>query len=522
ASADTVSFDALSDSQLVVLDNLSGDDLAAGDWSRLHTYVRDMGGSILVTGGDQSFGLGRYDELPIAPALPVVSAPGSKRAVTLVVVLDVSGSMGEEVGGTAKLAVAKQAIMGLRQVLSRDDRVGVVAFSASPRVISQPVVSAEQWEELRQKMLALDAGGGTRITPALEAAEKMLRTAEGQTVRHVLLLSDGESADFEARKMAEAFRAGKISVSTVATGKQVDREKLSFLARQTGGRFYEMRDLRRLAATFLKDLLQAKHKVVSREPAAVEWKEPRPIWPPRVSPVPDVAYHLITGAKSEARVHLTTTAGTPIAASWRHGLGKVAVLPVSLHESDNAAWTKWPDLPGFLWPIVNWLRARPRPAGWNLTLNQQDATLQIEVRVPAREAAKQALAFSASTVTPRGNLETTPLEHTAPRIFSATIKATEQGTYWVSVQQKDSGGQAWQRESITLGPPAEWRQTGLDEKGLGNIARTTGGTVIEADEQIEGLALMQTGGLQPVGLYLLYAAAAVFVAEICARLLRRD
>ncbi|MDK1031865.1 MAG: VWA domain-containing protein, partial [Planctomycetia bacterium] len=373
----------LARSRLVVLDNLSGKDLLSRQWQRLDAFVKDTGGALLVLGGDRSFGLGQYDELPIAAALPVVSSPGQKRAVFLVVVLDVSGSMRQMVGGTTKLAVAKRATLGLREVLSENDRVAVVAFSASPTVAAGPV-GVSRWQELREKVLALQAGGGTRITPALKKAAEVLATGSADAVRHIILLSDGESPDFDADEMAQQFARAKVSVSALATGDQTNREKLMRLAQKTGGRFYAMKDINRLPATFLKDLLQAKQKVMSLKTQPARWKDPQPIWPAGDTDVPPVDFHLLTQAKAGARVHLAVPAGNPIIASWRYGLGKVVAMPTSLSPADNPAWARWPGRRAFLGPLINWLRSRPRPADWTLSLKEDSGELKIRLRTPAK------------------------------------------------------------------------------------------------------------------------------------------
>ena len=100
------------------------------------------------------------------------------------------------------------------------DRVGVVAFAGRDDVIS-PLAPLEEWDGLRRRLLALRAGGGTRITPAVEAAADLFTPPQkGDTkVRHLMLLSDGRSKDFDAaRRDVESVELALIGFAVARVG----------------------------------------------------------------------------------------------------------------------------------------------------------------------------------------------------------------------------------------------------------------------------------------------------------------
>ena len=73
----------------------------------IRTYVEDLGGGLVMIGGDQSFGLGGYYKTTLEEILPVRSnfdKEKEKPSLAMVLVIDKSGSMGGE-----KIELAKDA-----------------------------------------------------------------------------------------------------------------------------------------------------------------------------------------------------------------------------------------------------------------------------------------------------------------------------------------------------------------------------------------------------------------------------
>ncbi|MCA9619128.1 MAG: VWA domain-containing protein, partial [Myxococcales bacterium] len=78
----------------------------------LASYARDLGGGLLLTGGDRSFGPGGYARTPLEEVSPVsFDLKQDKRRASLaeVIAIDISGSMGATVGGQTKLELANEA-----------------------------------------------------------------------------------------------------------------------------------------------------------------------------------------------------------------------------------------------------------------------------------------------------------------------------------------------------------------------------------------------------------------------------
>src|SRR5439155_13448403 len=88
--------EALSAYELVILSNVPAEAMPPARMDALRGYVHDLGGGLIVVGGDQSLTAGRYRHTSLEEALPVLSEPGKpkpKPTLAMVLILDISGSM---------------------------------------------------------------------------------------------------------------------------------------------------------------------------------------------------------------------------------------------------------------------------------------------------------------------------------------------------------------------------------------------------------------------------------------------
>ena len=100
------------------------------------------------------------------------------------------------------------------------------------------------------------AGGGTTIYPALKTAFDRL-AAYDAPLKHIILLSDGQSNEGDYGGLVAACREQKITLSTVAVGADADLRLMQFLAQGGGGRFYVSEDVGSLPRIFTKEAFLA-------------------------------------------------------------------------------------------------------------------------------------------------------------------------------------------------------------------------------------------------------------------------
>ncbi|WP_338737991.1 VWA domain-containing protein [Haloplanus salilacus] len=290
----------------VVVQNVAAGDM--GNVDELQRFVID-GGGLLMAGGPDSFENGNYANSSVASMLPVTfgeSSPGSARIVMLI---DVSGSAGD--GMRIQKAIALDAL----SQLDDDNTVGVVGFNQRAYSVADPVQLSEGRGDIEDRIRRLQAGGATNIANGLRGAEEMLGGQRGT----VILVSDGGDTASRSAVVANALGRQGIRVIAVGAGRNVNEGVLRRIAEESGGNYFRADETDRLRLLFGGGsrqfegegltVVDSSHFVTSGVTL-----ESNPGRANDVSMRPGANF-LVAGPD-----------GTPAAASWRYGLGRVATI----------------------------------------------------------------------------------------------------------------------------------------------------------------------------------------------------
>ena len=190
----------------VVLANVPAADLSATQMRAITSYVQNLGGGLVVVGGEQSYGVG-----PVQPDAAGRGAAGP------------DGPAGPDADGQRGAGAGDRRLRehGRRPGLLED---GPGEGGGDPRHRAAERAGSA-WRDLVRRHAALGGpdgvpggpgaaqaqigsiapGGGTAIFPALEAAYNDISTREAK-VRHILLLTDGLSSggDYDRLTAADA------------------------------------------------------------------------------------------------------------------------------------------------------------------------------------------------------------------------------------------------------------------------------------------------------------------------------
>jgi Mg-chelatase subunit ChlD/uncharacterized membrane protein len=353
----------LLDYDAVLLLNLPKSLLTVEQVEALRTYVEQFGGGLVMIGlgGDLAHEI--TTPAPLDPLLPVQFEPKglheATRRVCMILLIDRSASM---LG--PRIAATKRAAVELIKQLSPEDLVGVLAFDTQPYVVAEVQPVAQVSARLVDTLVKLRSSGGTDVYPALTAAADRLELT-GATLKHIILLSDGNTPFHgEAyRALVESFRLDGTTVSTIGIGSVfVNTDYLAWLAKATGGTFYQLRDLDELPRLIARDAQQALGRLPFTEGRFHPSKTPMTDWFTDTSDWPTLGGYLTTTARPGVRVDLTVNGGEgddPLLARWWVGEGRVVSFTSDADTRWSPEWIRWPGFEGAWAQVVRWAM-RPR------------------------------------------------------------------------------------------------------------------------------------------------------------------
>jgi len=508
----------LAETSVVVVDDFPAALLGTKD-RELASFVREDGGGLMMLGGSGSFGVGGYIETAVDTVLPVHCDPrdARKKPLALVVVLDSSGSMGE--GGGRKMDMARAAAVRTLSRLAEADRACVIAFRVAPEVVV-PLRSVEDVDGVARKLARIAPVGGTNIYPALRRALKELENSDAP-LRHVVILSDGKSQPGDAEAVIALYRSAKVTLSGVATGEDAERPLLARLAAETGGRFYDATDIRRLPELFLDDLRRVDGPLVRKGSLKVEPAEPGDILKDiDLTELPAVEAYNRTRSREGADVLLRHTfekREEPVLAVRRVGLGRAASLMLSFESGWAGELPRWRPWGNLFVKLLQHVRRSEFPDDYSLRVRRHGRAFEVLVVANSPGVASKARKL-AVRLRGRSAPAEVPLVRTGVRTWEGKLETDLEGV--VSAVLVEGGGDAASplvNCYVPQGYPREYAELAPRVDTLERIARVTGGRLVDNLEEFRaagGRHLREKRDLTPwlVGLVLV-----LFLTELVGR-----
>jgi hypothetical protein len=346
------------------------------DANRLASYVRDLGGSVVMVGGDQSLGAGGYIGTPLDAISPLTSAP-PRSEQRWVMLIDASGSMSAQAAdGRTRLGVALDAVERSAARLPADDRVDVATFARTLTWHARGAPPAE----IRSPQ-DVTPTGPTNLRAAIN---ELVSTCDGTASVEVILLSDGQADLGDVASLRSALAAKRVSIRWLALSPATGDSPLGAIAQSVADAGEPVR-----WATELQSMI-GRAQVTPVETTPVD------VAPWNLRVLQWNRTWLRTGAT------LLAHAGEqPIAARWQVGMGRVATVAFTAPDDvvqslarDVAAAPVDPAL------SVDWSRDEVRISarsadggpsnGRRFTLRQADRVARFEQTAPGEYVARAA------------------------------------------------------------------------------------------------------------------------------------
>ena len=438
-------FEKLRSYDLVVFSDLPARSVSGPAREALDRWVRDGGGGFIMIGGEHSFGLGGWGGSLVESLLPVRFEGERQREqpkLALVLVIDKSGSMSSE----DKLDLVKEAARATARTLDPTDELGVIAFDSRPHVLVR-LQPASNRIRIAADIRRLSSGGGTNALPALREAYLQL-AGSNALVKHVILLSDGQSPENGINALLGDMRDADITVSSVGVGAGAGKDLLRRIASRGRGRFYYSHD-----GTDVPRIFSRETREVTRNAAVEQSLLPRVAKNVQAlrgidfSGAPGLRGIVPIKPKPMAETLLRTHLGEPLLVRGRRGLGRTAAFASDAKARWAARWLPWS---GFakLWSQIarDTMRQGATLLG-GATIDVVPATdegaWRVVVDVEAPEGFANDLAGEVEILDPAlpegdpGAKTTVPLQLAAPGRYEAEIRGVRAGQRLVTARLYD-------------------------------------------------------------------------------------
>jgi uncharacterized membrane protein len=474
----------------IALANVAATQLTLDQQRTLQRFVQDMGRGLFVAGGNTSYALGGYQGSVLDDMLPVSPAPPPRRdesTIALFLVIDKSGSMDLYRSDVSKMAMAREAAIRSVEALRPKDTLGVLGFDSRFAWAVKPFViqGGADLTRAQTEIGKIKADGGTSIYPALEEAYKAAAASDAR-LKHIILLTDGQSFDADYPALLAKMQAEQITLSTIAVGSDSDTKLLTALAQMGAGRYYfteRSTDIPRITS---RETTIASRSSLVEGRVVPQLTAPSPIMLGLTgATLPTLNGYVTTAPRPRAVTALTSDRGDPLLAHWQQGLGRVVAWTSDTSGPWSQEWRNWPEAERFWQQAVRWTFPEPTRASFPVAaeVGGDQVTLRAQsVRPDGRFG--DLLDTRVTIVPPNGTARELQLPQTAPGTYALSTTISEPGAYQARFVQYE-GGQPAREETLgfTVRGGAEQRWGGINTALLERLAARTGGKQIVDPKQ---------------------------------------
>ncbi|MBW1708367.1 MAG: VWA domain-containing protein [Deltaproteobacteria bacterium] len=517
------SIHGLLDYSAIILDNVSGRNLSFTAMENLEKYVKDIGGGLVMIGGDRSFGAGGYLKTPVEKALPVfmdVPTTFEIPGFCLILVIDKSASMAGSIVRKSKLEGAKIAAFSAVEMLNPIDKVAVLAFD-SDREWVIPITQAKERRKIARKLSSLKEGGGTDLYPALKEAFSVLKKVPAAK-KHIIVLSDGLTNEADFRSLVQSMRKARITISTVAVGSDADVKLMEDIASWGEGRSYFTKNADNIPRIFTGETkIAAKKVIVEKVMQPFTAMQDEMITGFGDNDWPNIYGFVITYPKPEARILLKTDEG-PLLAAWPYGLGRSVAFTSDLSTRWGKDWVRWDHYPKFVSQMIKWAQRKETPRNYDANITREGGlgTFAVDVTDDQNRFVNN-LHLNIKVLFPSKADKTIKLDQTAPGRYMGSFNAEEIGEYYISLFSEDSN-EFTRSRVYGYGIPYtdEFVNRGVDYTLLKRLADITGGRVLGPEDKLGDLFTAASDTKKYGALlwpYLALLALILLIADVAAR-----
>ena len=480
----------------VILANVPKDSFTEPQMQMLEMNTHELGAGLIMLGGPNSFGAGRWNKTPIERALPVDMDIKDQRVLGKSALVMVMHASEIPEGNYWQKVVAKSAI----ETLSPYDEAALIHWQGQESWLFTLQPIGQRKSLMLRQIDQMTPGDMPDVDPSMQMGGNALRKSDAMT-KHFIVISDGDPTPPTAPLM-KLLKDSKITVTTVLVaahgGDTVGYSWMQPLSQATGGRFYKVDTPQALPRIYQKEA-----RLISR-PLIFEQAQP---WNVQVN-TPYSSSELIAGMSQDAFPPITGVVLTskkenplvelplvsplpkgqinPLLAHWTYGLGRAVAFTSDAGRKWTTAWPSWESYTAFWWQVVRWALRPVDDRDLSLSLRKDGDRIKVVVDALDKEARSvNFLQFQGMAVSPeldeagaRRKLPITMVQ-TAPGRYEGTLdNAATKGSYFISLGYVGPEGKTGLVSGgVSVPYSEEYRELRSNSSALEALANATGGQI---------------------------------------------
>lgn len=485
---------------LVILSNVPASMINDDERKALATYVRDLGGGLVMVGGPDSFGAGGWMDTPVEEVMPVSFDVKNEKQIpkgALVLVMHACEvPQGNYWGERCAIAAVK--------TLSSRDLIGVLCYQwqgAAEKYWHIPLQPVGDKSAMVQRVKTMQMGDLPDLDEIMRPAVEQLAARQDAKAKHMIIISDFDPSAPRA-DLIQKMKDNNIQCSTVAIGyggHPIDEGKARWIANSTGGKFYSTQDYSELPQIFIKESMIVRRSLVQE----IHFTPAMTNVPSTLvaglgdGGIPALDGYVLTTAKPLAMIPLvreTDKGPDPILAHWQVGLGKTVAFTSGLWPKWGASWTDWPGFSKLWAQIARWASRPAASTALDVSTSVNGGKGRIRIEALDKDAAAiNFLNIQGMLVDPRSAARPLQLTQIGPGRYEAEFDAQDSGSYVLNLSyQTNQGGKpvaGTLQTGVSVAYSTEFRQLETNDALLDQIATRTGGRVLALSEPKEAFDL---------------------------------
>ena len=479
----------LLDYSLVVLANVPAGDLRDEEKQALATYVRDLGGGLVMIGGGDSFGAGGWLGSPVEEVMPVSFDVKHRKEFlkgALVLVMHACEiPEGNHLGERSAIEAVK--------TLSSRDLVGVLAWKWQGPDTKNWVVPLQEVgarTPIINEIKRMSMGDLPDLDEVMRPGVEALIQRKDVGPKHMIVISDFDP-QAPRQDLVNAMKKNGITCTTIAIGyggHPILEDKAIWIAESTGGTFYRTNDHSKLPQIFIKEARTVQRSLIQEGEFNPSLVNPLSPLVPGIAgeKLPELRGFVLTTAKQAATVPIVRKSqegDDPILAHWQAGLGKTVAFTSGLWPQWGPNWTAWPKFSKLWAQIVRWASRQSEAAAFDVTTSVQGGKARLRIDALDKNAdVVNFMDIRGKLLPPEQEAQGLRLTQTGPGRYEAEFDARQRGNYIVNLAYSMGHGKdavsGSLRTGVTVAYSPEYSQTHANLPLLEELRARTGGRTL--------------------------------------------